>query len=290
MGRKKRSALIVVAWMSFGGGLLLRSAGCAAHDPASIVPLSALYADCRTATTSTTVDGFNADLFWNDSSAPQKAVILLGGSEGGKGWSQDRPRVQQLVDEGYFVISLAYFAADGLPSHLRRIPLEYFAGVFDWLAARKGIVPNNCAIIGASRGAELALLLAGRYPQITCVVALAPSAVVFPGPPTSLWDALAGQHSAWACDGQEVPFVPMPVFVHHSEGSTHRPADKNVREGSLECSGRACRSPSGGEGARASAPGVFHARPDLALHRDGGADYGSPRRHRFPVPASAHRL
>lgn len=187
--------------------------GCAGSKPAPTVPLSALYPDCRTATTSVANDGFNADLFWRESQTRQKAVILLGGSEGGKGWSRDQPRVKQLVGEGYFVVSLAYFGAEGLPSHQRGIPLEYFAGVFDWLSRREGVIPDDYAIIGASRGAELALLLATCGPQVKAVVALAPSSVVFPGPPTNPLDALSGQHSAWSRGATEIPFVPMPYSL-----------------------------------------------------------------------------
>jgi len=168
-----------------------------------------MYPHCRTATVSVAADGLNADIFWTDSRTPRKAVILLGGSEGGKSWSGDKSKVEQLVREGYFVVSLAYFRDQGLPVHQRRIPLEYFAGVFDWLSWQEGIIQNDYALMGASRGAELALLLASRYSQVTAVVAIAPSSVVFPGPPTNPIDALTGQHSAWACRAKEVPFVPM---------------------------------------------------------------------------------
>jgi hypothetical protein len=196
--------------MSLGGLALVLSTGCAAHEPPPAPSLGTLYPSCQTATTSVAADGLNADLFWNAAETPRKVIILLGGSEGGKSWSGNKERIDRLVHEGYFVVSLAYFGAEGLPSHQRRIPLEYFAAVLDWLSRREGIVRDDYALIGASRGAELALLLASRYPQVTAVVALAPSSVVFPGPPTNALDALIGQHSAWSCGGKEVPFVPMP--------------------------------------------------------------------------------
>ncbi len=223
MSRAKGPAEVVLLGIRLGGLAVVLTAGCAAREGTPIAPLQVLYPDCRTATVSTATDGFNADVFWKDAPAPKKAVILLGGSEGGKGWSNDPQRVMRLVQEGYLVISLAYFRAEGLRSHQRRIPLEYCAAVFDWLAAQKGIVPNDYAVIGASRGAELALLLASRYPQVTAVVALAPSSVVFPGPPTNPFDALTGQHSAWSCEGREVPFVPMPYSLTTVKGLlTHK--------------------------------------------------------------------
>ncbi len=72
------------------------------------------------------------------------------------------------------------------------------------------MVPNNYAVMGVSRGAELALLLGSRYPEVTAVIAIAPSSVVFPGPPTGKLDALGTQHSAWSFNGKELSFVPMP--------------------------------------------------------------------------------
>jgi hypothetical protein len=56
----------------------------------------------------------------------------------------------------------------------------------------------------------LALLLGSRYPQVKAVVAIDPSSVVFPGPPTDLFDAIGKEHSAWSEKGQELPFVRIP--------------------------------------------------------------------------------
>jgi len=155
-------------------------------------------------------DGLNADCYYKPSAKPRRALILLGGSEGGKSWSDQSASIEQLVDSGYYVLSLAYFGAEGLPRGLREIPLEYFAKAFRWLAAQKEVIPDDYVLMGVSRGGELALLLASVYPQVRAVVAIGPSCVVFPGPPTGLLDALHGQHSAWSLEGHEVPFVPVP--------------------------------------------------------------------------------
>jgi dipeptidyl aminopeptidase/acylaminoacyl peptidase len=139
-------------------------------------------------------DGLNGDFFLRPSDKPQRALVLLGGSEGGKSWSAQIPYVRQLVDQGYCVLSLAYFGAEGLPSVQRAIPLEYYARALRWLSTQKGVLPNDYAVLGVSRGAELALLLGSSYPEIRTVIASAPSSVVFPGPPTGIWDAVRGQH------------------------------------------------------------------------------------------------
>jgi hypothetical protein len=51
-----------------------------------------------------------ADFFYRASSKPQKAVILLGGSEGGKSWSDATDFIQELVDEAR--LADAGFTAD----------------------------------------------------------------------------------------------------------------------------------------------------------------------------------
>jgi hypothetical protein len=155
-------------------------------------------------------DGLNGDFFQRTSDKPQRALILLGGSEGGKSWSDHTERIGEFVDQGYCVLSLAYFGADGLQTRLRGVPLEYFAKAFHWLSTQEKVVPNDYAVLGVSRGAELALLLGSRYPEVRTVIAIAPSSVVFPGPPTGILDALHGLHSAWSFGGKEVAFVPIP--------------------------------------------------------------------------------
>ncbi len=157
------------------------------------------------------VDGLDGDFFHRASDKPQKALILLGGSEGGKSWSDQTEFIQELVEQGFCVLSLGYFGTGELPTDFRAIPLEYFTKAFHWLSTQAGlVVPNDYTVMGVSRGAELALLLGSRYPEVSAVIAIAPSSVVFPGPPRGTVDALRAQHSAWSFNGQELSFVPMP--------------------------------------------------------------------------------
>jgi len=78
-------------------------------------------------------------------------------------------------------------------------------------------VPYNYALFGGSRGGEMALLLASRYPQIKAVVVIDPGSVVFPGSPRGFFDILAGQHSAWSYQGQPLPYVPWPVSLKNAK-------------------------------------------------------------------------
>jgi pimeloyl-ACP methyl ester carboxylesterase len=156
------------------------------------------------------INGLEADFFYGTSSKPYKALIMLGGSEGGRYWSYQPEFIYELIDQGYCVLSLPYFGTKDLPKNLRGIPLEYFSKAFRWLSTQTDlVVPDQYALVGVSRGAELALLLGSRYPEVKAVVAIAPSSVIFPGPPTGLLDIFSGQHSAWSENGQELAFVPL---------------------------------------------------------------------------------
>jgi hypothetical protein len=59
--------------------------------------------------------GLDADFFYSKSQSPKKAIVLLGGSEGGRYWSYHPEFVQELVNQGFCVLSLAYFGTNRLP-------------------------------------------------------------------------------------------------------------------------------------------------------------------------------
>lgn len=203
--KKKRRAVLIILCLYF---LFLTQ--CGKPEPSAIsvrpekVPNGVIL-------DSVTIDGLDADFFHGQSPRPQIALVLLGGSEGGRYWSYHPEFIQELIKDGFCVLSLPYFGTDNLPVNLRGIPLEYFSKAFHWLSLQNELViPDYYGLIGVSRGAELALLLGSRYSEVKGIVAIAPSSVVFPGPPTGLLDALRGQHSAWSENEKEISFVPIP--------------------------------------------------------------------------------
>jgi pimeloyl-ACP methyl ester carboxylesterase len=155
-------------------------------------------------------NGLVADLFHDGSGQPRRAIIMFGGSEGGKSWSRRglRQPLNYLLKQGYCVLSLAYFKAPGLPRTLEEVPLEYFAMAFSWLQTQPEVLPDGVALIGGSKGAEAALLLGSRYPQVRAVVALSPSSVVWQGIPSNRFDLGKGSKSSWSYAGEGLPFVP----------------------------------------------------------------------------------
>ncbi|MES2610034.1 MAG: acyl-CoA thioesterase/bile acid-CoA:amino acid N-acyltransferase family protein [Pseudomonadota bacterium] len=142
--------------------------------------------------------GLVGKLFEHEDQVPRPSVLVVGGSNGGLGWSQEAAAL--LASHGFTVLALAYFAAPGLPPTLDRIPLEYFEAALQWLASQPSVAPGGSGVVGVSRGGELALLLGAHSAQVRCVVAYVPSGVVWPAYPAS-------GHGAWTLNGAEIPYA-----------------------------------------------------------------------------------
>ena len=132
-------------------------------------------------------------------------LVGLGGGEGGNAWASARwkPQRERFLDQGYALLALGYFGTPNSPEKLDRISLD---GVHAAIvkAAQDPRVDGRCiAIVGGSRGAELALLLASHYPDIKAVVAIVPGSAVFP----SLTDAMTTP--GFSLNDRSLPFVPM---------------------------------------------------------------------------------
>ncbi len=149
--------------------------------------------------------GFIGDFYYDGENRKHRTIIVLGGSEGGIPWRNKRGKkhIKEFVNLGYGVLSLAYFKIEGLPGDLQEISLEYFERVFLWLSNNPKVVPNQYALIGASKGAELALLLASRHNEIKTTIAISPSSVMFQGIP----NGPPYVRSSWSYHGKELPYA-----------------------------------------------------------------------------------
>lgn len=133
-------------------------------------------------------------------------LVGLGGAEGGNSWTRNHWQAQRerFQQQGYAFLALGYFGLPNTPEKLDRIALEgVYAAIRE--AQANPAVSDECVIlIGGSKGAELALVLASRYPDIDGVVALAPGDTVFPGHTDAM------NTSSWSHHGDPLPFAPIP--------------------------------------------------------------------------------
>lgn len=152
-------------------------------------------------------DGVVGVLFVPEHDGPHPGTLVLGGSRGGV----REELAGALAADGLACLALAYFGAEGLPPRIVEVPLEHVERAARWLAGAPAVSGAPVGIVGGSKGAELALLAASRFPDlIGPVVAVAPAAVAFFGLDRQGDDPSAVLHSSWSHEGRPVAFVPYP--------------------------------------------------------------------------------
>lgn len=135
----------------------------------------------------------------------QALVVGLGGSEGGNAWASDywKKTREQFLEKGYAFLAIGYFGAEGTPDTLNRIAIDAVYRAIQTASRHPQVDSRKIALIGGSRGADLALLLGSYYKSIDCVVGLMASQAVFPGH-TSHFST-----PCWTYRGRDLPFVPV---------------------------------------------------------------------------------
>jgi dienelactone hydrolase len=150
------------------------------------------------------------------------AVLVLGGSEGGL----PSRRAAWLASHGYAALALAYFRYEDLPNELAGIPLEYFGHALNWMAHRPDVAPDRIAVMGTSRGAELALQVGSMFVGVKAVAAYSPANVRYPA-----CCGFTTVPDAWTWQGNALAFRPLrpnldqqglamraAIEVEHSQG------------------------------------------------------------------------
>lgn len=135
----------------------------------------------------------------------QPLVVGLGGSEGGNAWASDywKKTRDEFIKRGYAFLAIGYFGAEGTPKELDRISIEQVHDAIVKAAQHPKVNKKKIAIVGGSRGADLALLIASYYKDIDAVVGFVPSHAVFPG------NTKEFSTSSWTFGGKELSFVPV---------------------------------------------------------------------------------
>jgi pimeloyl-ACP methyl ester carboxylesterase len=138
-------------------------------------------------------------------------VLVLAGSSG----RVDVDRARVLAQQGALAAALRWFGGDGQPPGICEVPLEIFVTAVDWLEAQ-GV--RRVGVVGLSKGAEAALLLACRDPRVRAVVAISPSSVAWANVGPGLDGRAYPYRSSWAWQGAPVPFVPYDESWEPDEG------------------------------------------------------------------------
>jgi pimeloyl-ACP methyl ester carboxylesterase len=146
----------------------------------------------------------------------QPLIVGLGGSEGGNAWTTDywKKNRQEFIDKGYAFLAVGYFGCKNTPPILDRISMNDVHNAITEASKNRKINKKKIAVIGGSRGGDLALLLGSYYPDISCVIGMSTSHAVFPGHTQEF------ATSCWTFDNKELPFVPVndeavPFLIKH---------------------------------------------------------------------------
>lgn len=165
------------------------------------------------------------------SAGKHPTIILLGGSEGGDRMSYAAP---QFAQRGFVAASVAYFGLPGLPQTLENVPVETVGKAIEDLSKRDDVDPNRMAIMGLSKGGELALLAASTYPQIHAVIADVPSPFAWQG----IAQGPSAPASSWSLAGKPLPFVHYGTVMGAVFGAAfmdHQPLDlRKGYEGAMQ--------------------------------------------------------
>lgn len=132
--------------------------------------------------------------------SPRSAVLVLSGSSG----RVESERVRLLAGRGAAALSIRWFGDLGLPPGICEVPLETFAPALDRLAG----LADHLAVLGVSKGAEAALLLACRDSRIRAVAAFSPTSVVWANVGPGRDGLPRPCRSSWTSEGRPLPFVP----------------------------------------------------------------------------------
>ncbi len=134
-------------------------------------------------------------------SPPRCAVLVLAGSSG----RIDETRVRLLASVGAVAVGLRWFAGKGQPAGICEVALESFTPALDLLAGYEAPL----AVLGTSKGAEAACLLALSDPRVSTVVAFAPTDVVWANIGAGRDGRDKPPRSSWTRAGEPLPFVPL---------------------------------------------------------------------------------
>lgn len=140
--------------------------------------------------------------------ARNTGVIVLGGSSG----RVDIARAQLFAGAGVQALALKWFGGNGQPPGICEVALETFTRAIDHLTSRGC---QRIILVGTSKGAEAALLVATTDVRVDAVVAISPSSVVWGNIGAGVDGVSWPERSSWTSAGTPLDFVPTVVDFPH---------------------------------------------------------------------------
>ncbi|MEQ1755795.1 MAG: acyl-CoA thioester hydrolase/BAAT C-terminal domain-containing protein [Micropepsaceae bacterium] len=155
-----------------------------------------------------TDNGLLANYYPGTGAGKRPGILLLGGSEGGIGGGVTR-MAMDLQARGYSVLNISYYRGPGQHERLELVPLEMFDHALEWLKAQDDVDGERLAVIGGSKGAEAALIVAARHPELRAAIAGMPSSVAWQGLDWNLLKQIfSPPDGSWSLNGGAIPYVP----------------------------------------------------------------------------------
>lgn len=149
-------------------------------------------------------------------------VLVLAGSSG----ITDVARARVLAGTGAVVVALRWFGGPRQSPGICEVPLETFTAALDLLSQNA----DRLVVLGTSKGAEAALLVAAHDARVDAVAAFAPPHVVWANVGAGTDGRDRPLRSSWTLGGRPLPFVP---YTDHWEPDGDPPAFRGLYEASL---------------------------------------------------------
>lgn len=108
-----------------------------------------------------------------------------------------------LASEGYSVLALRWFGIEDRPAHLVNVDLNDIDCAVKHMINDSFVLGDQIAVIGMSRGAELALELAANNTNVGLTIALSPSSIRQAG----IGENYSFKDPAWARNGEPLEWM-----------------------------------------------------------------------------------